>query len=169
VFRIGIGYDVHRFAVMRPLVLGGITIPYDRGLEGHSDADVLLHALADALLGALALGDIGVHFPNTDPKFQNLDSAEIVKHAYGLVQEQGYRIGNVDAVIVAEEPRLSPYIPAMRQKIAEILSASSERVSVKATTPERLGALGKKEGIAAWVVVALLSSSGLDGLEGRSG
>ncbi|MBE3550158.1 MAG: 2-C-methyl-D-erythritol 2,4-cyclodiphosphate synthase [Brockia lithotrophica] len=156
-FRVGIGYDVHRFAVTRPLVLGGISIPYDRGLEGHSDADVLLHALADALLGALALGDIGEHFPNTDPRFRDLDSTEIVRHAYGLVRARGYHVGNVDAVVVAEEPKLSPYIPEMRKRIAEILDTSLNRVSVKATTPERLGALGKKEGIAAWVVVLLLS------------
>ncbi|RKQ85592.1 2-C-methyl-D-erythritol 2,4-cyclodiphosphate synthase [Brockia lithotrophica] len=157
-FRVGIGYDVHRFAVMRPLVLGGVSIPYDRGLEGHSDADVLLHALADALLGALALGDIGEHFPNTDPRFRNLDSGEIVRYAFDLVRARGYRVGNADAVIVAEEPKLSPYIPEMRKRIAELLDTSPERVSVKATTPERLGALGKKEGIAAWAVVLLFSS-----------
>ncbi|MEP0828221.1 MAG: 2-C-methyl-D-erythritol 2,4-cyclodiphosphate synthase [bacterium] len=148
-FKIGIGYDVHQLMVGRPLVLGGIIIPHHRGLLGHSDADVLLHAIADSLLGAAGLGDIGAHFPNTDPQYKDVASTRILAEVFKLIVKEGYQVGNVDAVIIAEQPKISPHIPAMKGKIARILLIDEESVSIKATTNERLGFVGREEGIAA--------------------
>ena len=150
--RIGHGYDVHRFAEGRELVLGGVKIPHDRGLLGHSDADVLVHAIMDALLGAAALGDIGLHFPDKDPAYLGIGSLTLLSRVGGLLSENGYRIGNIDATLVAEEPRLLPYIDGMRKKIAETLGIDPDRVSVKATTEEGLGFTGERLGIAAHAV-----------------
>lgn len=154
--RVGIGYDIHRLIPGRRLVLGGVTIPFERGLEGHSDADVLLHALMDALLGAAALGDIGQHFPPSDPQYRDISSIVLLGRVAALLAEHSYIVGNVDATLVAEQPRLASYIPAMRHCIAETLGISPEQVSIKATTNEGLGALGAGEGIAAWAVVTIL-------------
>jgi 2-C-methyl-D-erythritol 2,4-cyclodiphosphate synthase len=155
--RIGNGFDVHAFAAGRRLVLGGVDIPFDRGLAGHSDADVLLHAVADAIIGALALGDIGVHFPDTDPRWKGADSRMLLRHVMGLARERGYAIGNVDATVVAEVPRLRPHVDAMRANIAADLGCDPSAVSVKATTTERLGFTGREEGIAALASVLLVS------------
>jgi len=146
--RIGIGYDVHAFADGRRLILGGIEIPNSRGLKGHSDADVLLHSITDAILGAASLGDIGSHFPDTDPKFENADSFLLLKETVELLHSKGFAIGNVDSTIIAEQPKIQPYITAMQSRIAEALGCSVSDVSVKATTNEKLGALGRLEGIA---------------------
>ena len=146
--RIGLGYDVHPFAGARALVLGGETIPYPRGLAGHSDADALCHAVADALLGALALGDLGAHFPDTDARWKNARSLELLAEVVAMVHERGWRVGNVDATIVTEMPKLAPHVPAIRANLAEVLGIPLERVSVKATRPEKLGALGRNEGLA---------------------
>jgi 2-C-methyl-D-erythritol 2,4-cyclodiphosphate synthase len=151
--RIGIGFDVHAFAAGRPLVIGGVTIAHDRGLLGHSDADVLLHALSDALLGALALGDLGVHFPDSDPRYRNADSRALLRHVMTLVASRGYEIGNVDATVIAQAPKLAPFVDRMRANMAADLGCEVERVSVKATTTERLGFTGREEGIAAHAVV----------------
>jgi len=148
-FKIGIGYDVHQLMVGRPLILGGIIIPHHRGLLGHSDADVLLHAIADSLLGAAGLGDIGAHFPNTDPEYKDVASTRILAEVFKLIVKEGYQVGNVDAVIIAEQPKISPHIPAMKGKIARILLIDEKSVSIKATTNERLGFAGREEGIAA--------------------
>ena len=156
--RIGNGFDVHAFTAGRRLVLGGVDIPFDRGLAGHSDADVLLHAVADAIIGALALGDIGVHFPDTDPRWKGADSRMLLRHVMGLARERGYAIGNVDATVVAEVPRLRPHVDAMRANIAADLGCDPSAVSVKATTTERLGFTGREEGIAALASVLLVSS-----------
>jgi 2-C-methyl-D-erythritol 2,4-cyclodiphosphate synthase len=153
--RIGTGFDVHALVEGRRLVLGGVTVPFERGLAGHSDADVLLHAIADALLGALALGDIGTHFPDTDPRYRDADSRALLRHVAGLVSSAGFGIGNVDATIVAQAPRLSPYVDAMRANIAGDLGCDVARVSVKAKTTERLGFTGRGEGIAAMAVALL--------------
>jgi len=153
--RIGTGYDVHALAEGRPLVLGGVTIPHPRGLAGHSDADVLLHAISDALLGALALGDIGAHFPDTDPRWKGADSRVLLRHIAALVGGRGYEIGNVDATIIAQAPKVAPHIAAMRANIAADLRCAVEDVSVKATTTERLGFAGREEGIAVEAVVLL--------------
>lgn len=147
-FRVGIGYDVHPFADGGKLILGGVEIPGTRGLKGHSDADVLLHSITDAILGAAALGDIGSHFPDTDPKFENADSYLLLTEAVQLVRSKEFEIGNVDSTIIAEQPKMKPYISAMKTCIAEALGCSENNVSVKATTNERLGALGRIEGIA---------------------
>jgi 2-C-methyl-D-erythritol 2,4-cyclodiphosphate synthase len=155
--RIGNGFDVHAFATGRPLVIGGVTIPFDRGLAGHSDADVLLHAIADAVIGALALGDIGVHFPDTDARWKGADSRMLLRHVAGLARERGYAIGNVDATVVAQAPRLRPYVDAMRGNIAADLGCDPSAVSVKATTTERLGFTGREEGIAALATLLLVS------------
>ena len=155
--RIGNGFDVHAFAAGRRLVLGGVDIPFDRGLAGHSDADVLLHAVADAIIGALALGDIGVHFPDTDSRWKGADSRMLLRHVMGLARERGYAIGNVDATVVAEVPRLRPHVDAMRANIAADLGCDPSAVSVKATTTERLGFTGREEGIAALASVLLVS------------
>jgi len=146
--RIGLGYDIHPFAGARLLVLGGETIPYPRGLAGHSDADALCHAIADALLGALALGDLGAHFPDTEPRWKNARSLELLKEVVAMVHERGWRVGNVDATIVTEMPKLAPHVPAIRANLADVLGIPLERVSVKATRPEKLGALGRNEGLA---------------------
>lgn len=153
--RIGQGYDVHRFAENRKLMLGGIEIPHTRGLSGHSDADVLLHAITDAILGALALGDIGTHFPDDDPEFKNADSRLLLEHSYNLVRKRGYTIMNTDSTVVAEQPKLKPYISDIRESISDILQCEISRVSVKATTAERMGFIGREEGIAVYSVVLL--------------
>lgn len=153
--RIGIGYDVHAFAEGRDLILGGVKVPSERGLLGHSDADVLLHAIADALLGAAHLRDIGNQFPDNDPTTEGIDSKVIVRKAAELVREQGYEIVNIDSVIEAQAPKLNPYIAQMEETIAKTLGLETEQVGVKATTTERLGFVGRKEGIAAQAVALL--------------
>jgi 2-C-methyl-D-erythritol 2,4-cyclodiphosphate synthase len=155
--RIGTGFDVHAFAAGRALVIGGVTIPHDRGLLGHSDADVLLHAIADAVLGALALGDIGTHFPDTDPRWKGADSRRLLREVVGLAAEQRYRVGNVDTTVIAQAPRLAPHVKAMRANIASDLGCEVTCVSVKATTTERLGFTGREEGIAAMASVLLFA------------
>ncbi len=151
-FRIGHGLDVHAFAPGRDCILGGVKIEHPVGLLGHSDADVLLHAICDALLGAAALGDIGRHFPDTDPRYKGIDSRELLRHVAGLLREQGWKAGNVDATIIAQAPKMAPHIPAMREHIAADLGVAVEAVNVKATTTERLGFTGRGEGIAAEAV-----------------
>jgi 2-C-methyl-D-erythritol 2,4-cyclodiphosphate synthase len=153
--RIGHGYDVHCLVEGRKLILGGVDVPYERGLLGHSDADVLLHAIADAILGALALGDIGKHFPDTDPQYKGADSRKLLRHVLALADQKGYRLGNVDATIVAQRPKLAPFIAEMRANIAKDLDAEPDRVNVKATTTEQLGFAGRGEGIAAYAVVLM--------------
>lgn len=153
--RVGIGYDVHRLVEGRPLFLGGVIIPYDRGLLGHSDADVLCHALADALLGAAALGDIGQHFPDSDPAWAGVSSLLLLTRVRCMLAQEGWRIYNVDSVIIAEKPRLSPYIEEMRHKVAEALEVAPTAVSVKATTTEGLGFCGTGQGIAAQAVALI--------------
>lgn len=157
--RIGLGTDVHAFADDRPLILGGVTIPYDHGLAGHSDADVLAHALTDALLGAAGLGDIGRHFPDTDPAYKGADSLVLLKEAYRLVRQAGYRLSNADCVIMAQAPKLAPYIDQMSQRLAGTLDEGSSQVHIKATTTEKLGFVGRQEGIAAQAVVLLAVDS----------
>ncbi|MCX6835100.1 MAG: 2-C-methyl-D-erythritol 2,4-cyclodiphosphate synthase [candidate division Zixibacteria bacterium] len=155
--RVGHGFDVHRLVAGRKLVLGGIKIPFDRGLLGHSDADVLLHAVADALLGAAALGDIGKHFPPSDPKYKDADSAKLLAQVVGMTRDAGYSvIGNVDCIVMAERPHLSEYIDTMRRRLADILDISIDVVSIKATTCEGLGFVGREEGIAASAVCIIL-------------
>jgi 2-C-methyl-D-erythritol 2,4-cyclodiphosphate synthase len=158
-YRIGFGYDVHRFESGRRLVLGGIDIPHEKGLLGHSDADVLLHAVTDAMLGALALGDIGSHFPDTDPAWKDADSGKLLRSIHGLVTERGWGIGNIDATIVAERPKLRPHIDAIRASIAGLLHVPVEDVSVKATTNERMGFAGREEGMAVHCVVMLIRNT----------
>ena len=153
--RIGHGYDVHKLVEGRKLILGGVEIPHELGLSGHSDADVLLHAITDALLGALALGDIGKHFPDTEPKYKNVDSRILLRDAYALVRNKGFELVNMDATIVAQEPKLSPYIIDMREVIASDLNTKVENISVKATTSEWLGFEGRKEGISSSAMVLL--------------
>lgn len=153
--RIGHGYDVHCLVEGRKLILGGVDIPYERGLLGHSDADVLLHAISDAILGALGLGDIGKHFPDTDPQYKGADSRKLLRHVLVLANQKGYVLGNVDATIVAQRPKLAPFIPAMRANLSEDLATDPDRVNVKATTTEQLGFAGRGEGIAAYAVVLM--------------
>lgn len=153
--RIGHGYDVHRLVEGRKLILGGVEIPYEKGLLGHSDADVLLHALMDALLGAAALGDIGKHFPDNDPRYEGADSVELTRAVSAMIRAHGYFVGNVDCTILAQRPKLAPYIPQMRQTIAEALGVGLDRVSVKATTEEGLGFTGEGLGIAVHAVALL--------------
>ncbi len=153
--RIGHGYDVHRLVEGRKLILGGVDIPYEKGLLGHSDADVLLHAISDALLGAAALGDIGKHFPPDDPKFLDADSLLLLKHVGALLSDEGYTISNIDATVIAQKPKLAPYIEQMRENIASALSLSVSQVSVKATTEEKLGFTGSGEGISAHAVTLI--------------
>ena len=153
--RIGIGYDVHQLVSDRPLWLGGVLIPHSLGLLGHSDADVLLHAICDALLGAAALGDIGKHFPDKDPQYKNIDSKILLLHCGELLRREGYRIENIDSIVVAQQPKIAPHIPAMRQTIADTLGIEVSQVSVKATTTELLGFEGREEGISAHAVVLL--------------
>lgn len=151
--RIGNGFDAHALVAGRPLALGGVTIPFDRGLAGHSDADVLLHAIADAMLGALALGDLGTHFPESDPAWKGTDSRRILRHVAALATGVGYRTVNVDATVIAQAPRLAPYVGAMRANIAADLGCELGAVSVKATTTDHLGFTGREEGIAASAIV----------------
>lgn len=148
-FRVGQGYDVHRFESGRELWLGGVKLEYPLGLKGHSDADVLLHAISDALLGALALRDIGYHFPDNDPKYKGADSRRLLKEVVRLVLQKGYKVGNIDATIVAEQPKINPYVPAMQEVIAQLLSVEVDQVSIKATTNEQMGFTGRQEGILA--------------------
>jgi 2-C-methyl-D-erythritol 2,4-cyclodiphosphate synthase len=153
--RCGIGYDVHRLAEGRKLILGGVEIAHSHGLEGHSDADVLLHAIADALLGAIGAGDIGRHFPNTDESLRGISSIEILKRVTKLLAEKRARVVNIDATVLAEEPQLAPHVAAMRKKIADAIGTSDSNVSVKATTNEKLGAIGRGEGIAAIAIATV--------------
>lgn len=154
--RIGQGFDVHQLVEGRPCIIGGVTIPYEKGLLGHSDADVLLHTITDAILGALAMGDIGKHFPDTDPEFKDADSLKLLLHIWKMIRERGYRLGNVDATIIAQKPKMAPYIPQMVEVIAKALDAEIDQVNVKATTTEQLGFTGRGEGIAAQAVVCLI-------------
>lgn len=153
--RIGEGYDVHRLTENRRLVLGGVEIPYEKGLLGHSDADALLHALMDAMLGALALGDIGKHFPDTDERYKGIDSRELLRHTAALIHEKGWELGNADMTIIAQAPKMAPHIQTMRANIAADLGTDIDNISVKATTEEKLGFTGAGEGIAARAVVLL--------------
>lgn len=153
--RIGFGYDVHRFASGRPLYLCGLNIPYEQGLLGHSDADVAIHAICDALLGAAAMRDIGYHFPDTAADTDGIDSKILLRRTIALIADKGYAVGNIDCTIVAERPKLSPHIDDMRQCLAQVMGISTDQVSVKATTTERLGFTGRKEGIAAYAVALI--------------
>ena len=153
--RIGTGYDVHRLVEGLPLWIGGVQIPHTHGLLGHSDADVLIHAVCDALLGAAALGDIGKHFPDTDPQYKGISSVILLTHVGKLLKEKGYTVGNIDSTIVAQRPKLAPYIQQMRQAMADSLGIDVEQVSVKATTTERLGFEGREEGISAQAIALL--------------
>ncbi|MCO4327611.1 2-C-methyl-D-erythritol 2,4-cyclodiphosphate synthase [Staphylococcus agnetis] len=154
-FRVGLGYDVHAFDEHRPLIIGGIEVPHTKGLKGHSDADVLLHAITDAMLGACALGDIGKLFPDTDPAFKDADSKQLLVEAYAAVKKEGFIMNNVDATIIAEKPKFRPHIDTMRQVIADLFEVEIGRVNVKATTSEKLGFTGREEGIAAQAIVSL--------------
>ena len=153
--RFGMGYDVHRLVEGRKLILGGVDVPYEKGLLGHSDADVLLHAIMDALLGAAALGDIGRHFPDTDPAYAGADSQKLLAHVGELLKEHGYEIGNIDATIVAQRPKLMTFIPQMVSNIAETLGIAEDQVNVKATTEEKLGFTGSGEGISSYAVAGI--------------
>ncbi|MGR8930946.1 MAG: 2-C-methyl-D-erythritol 2,4-cyclodiphosphate synthase [Gammaproteobacteria bacterium] len=153
--RVGMGYDVHRFNDGDHIILGGVKIPYEKGLEAHSDGDVVLHALADALLGAAALGDIGKHFPDTDPNFKGADSRVLLRHVYNIVQGKGYKLVNADITIIAQAPKMLPHVPGMRANIGEDLSVDIDFINVKATTTEKLGFEGRKEGIAVQAVVLI--------------
>lgn len=155
-YRIGQGYDLHKFVGQRPLILGGIEVPHSSGLLGHSDADVLVHAIMDAMLGALALGDIGQHFPPADEAYKDISSLVLLKAVHTLILQKGYIVNNIDSTILAQEPKLAEFIPEMREKIAGILNISKEVVSVKATTTEGLGPIGEKQAIAAQAVVMLV-------------
>lgn len=158
-FRVGQGFDVHQLVEGRPLIIGGVHIPYEKGLLGHSDADVLMHTITDAILGALALGDIGKHFPDTDEAYKDADSVELLRNVWRMVEEKGYRLGNVDATIIAQKPKMLPYIPAMIEVIADVLHAEADQINVKATTTEQLGFTGRGEGIASQAVVCLVKTN----------
>ena len=153
--RFGMGYDVHRLVEGRKLIIGGVEIPHTLGLLGHSDADVLLHAVSDALLGAAALGDIGRHFPDTDPRFEGADSLKLLGHVGKLLREKGYQVSNVDATIVAQKPKMKDYIPRMNENIARVLGVAADQVNVKATTEEKLGFTGTEQGISAYAVAGI--------------
>ena len=155
-FRVGQGFDVHEFAEGRPLIIGGIEVPSDKGLLGHSDADVLLHTVTDAALGAIGEGDIGHHFPDTDPEWEGADSAKLLSFIWDKVEAKGYTLGNVDCTIMAQAPKMAPYIEQMRNRIAELLNAEPSQVNVKATTTEKLGFVGRKEGIASMATILLI-------------
>lgn len=155
--RIGMGYDVHKLVEERDLILGGVKIPYELGLLGHSDADVLLHAIMDALLGASALGDIGKHFPDTDPKYKGISSIELLKHVGNLLSTHNYKIGNIDATIIAQKPKMAPHIPTMRENIASALNIALDQINVKATTEEGLGFTGKGLGISSQAICLLFN------------
>ena len=159
--RIGTGYDVHAFEQGRKLIIGGVEIPHERGLAGHSDADVLLHAITDAMLGALALGDIGKLYPDSSADFKDIDSRILLRDAFALIKSKGYAIGNLDAVIVAQRPKMAPFIDAMRENVAGDLETETGRISIKATTTERLGFEGREEGISSQAVVLLVKASEL--------
>lgn len=156
-YRIGFGYDVHRLSAGYPLWLGGIQLEHSVGLEGHSDADVILHTVCDALLGAAALGDIGVHFPPSDMKYKGIDSKILLREVCALIDQAGYSIGNIDVTIAAEAPKLNPHIPRMRTCMAEVMNVSENQISLKATTTERLGFTGRQEGMAAYAVALILA------------
>lgn len=153
--RVGMGYDVHKLTKDRDLILGGVKIPWEKGLLGHSDADVLIHAVMDALLGAAALGDIGKHFPDTDPAYKGISSVKLLSHVMELLKENGFSVGNVDAVIIAQKPKMAPHIPQMKKNLAEAMGISENRVNIKATTEEGLGFTGREEGIASQAVCLL--------------
>ncbi|WP_058305753.1 2-C-methyl-D-erythritol 2,4-cyclodiphosphate synthase [Gracilibacillus massiliensis] len=155
-FRIGQGFDVHQLVENRPCIIGGVDIPHDLGLLGHSDADVLLHTIADACLGAIGEGDIGKHFPDTDPAFKDADSQKLLQEVWKLVDQKGYTLGNVDCTVIAQAPKLAPFIEPIRENIARLLECSNDQVNVKATTTEKLGFAGRKEGIAAQAIVLLI-------------
>ncbi|MCH1641047.1 2-C-methyl-D-erythritol 2,4-cyclodiphosphate synthase [Paenibacillus timonensis] len=157
-FRVGQGFDVHQLVKGRPCIIGGVHIPYEKGLLGHSDADVLLHTISDAILGALGLGDIGRHFPDTDPAFKDADSVVLLQRVWDMAVDKGYRLGNLDATIIAQKPKMAPYIPQMVEVIARTLGAEPELVNVKATTTEQLGFTGRGEGIAAQCIVCLVQN-----------
>ena len=154
--RVGLGYDVHKLVDGRKLIIGGVDIPHEKGLLGHSDADVLVHAVMDSILGALALGDIGKHFPDTDEKYKGADSIKLLEFVYNLIDEKGYDIGNIDCTIIAQSPKMAPHIQSMRENIAKALNTSVENINVKATTEEGLGFTGAKEGIAAQSICLLV-------------
>ena len=158
--RIGHGYDAHRFVSGRPLVLGGVTIPHDQGLAAHSDGDVLIHALCDALLGAAALGDIGLHFPDTSREYENIDSRILLQKIVNMVHSKGWRVGNADITVIAQRPKLATHIPLVRKHLAEDLKVIEGQVNIKATTTEGMGFTGRGEGIAAHAVVLLIASDG---------
>lgn len=158
-FRIGQGFDVHAFAEARPLIIGGITIPHTKGLIGHSDADVLLHTVTDAALGAVGKVDIGTHFPDTDEAFKDADSAVLLEKVWAMVKEEGYALGNIDCTIIAQRPKMAPYIGAIRARVAQLLEADESQVNVKATTTERLGFPGREEGIAAMATILLVKNA----------
>ena len=153
--RFGMGYDVHKLVENRKLIIGGVDIPYEKGLLGHSDADVLLHAISDALLGAAALGDIGKHFPDTDPRYKGADSLKLLEEVGNLLAAKGYVVGNVDATIVAQKPKMLPHIPQMRENIARVLHVDIEQINVKATTEEHLGFTGSGQGISSYAVAGI--------------
>jgi 2-C-methyl-D-erythritol 2,4-cyclodiphosphate synthase len=157
--RIGNGYDVHKLVEGRKLILGGIEIPHTKGVLGHSDGDVLIHAIMDAMLGALALGDIGQHFPDTDMKYENIDSTILLTRVKELIEERGYRVINLDSIVVLQKPKIKPYIEAMRKRVAEVLDIDVEQVSVKATTEEKLGFTGDETGVKSYCVVLLEKNS----------
>lgn len=159
-FRIGQGFDVHQLGEGVPLIIGGITIPYEKGLIGHSDADVLLHTIADACLGAIGEGDIGKHFPDTDPAFKGADSAKLLSHVWELVEQRGYELTNLDCTIIAQKPKMAPYIEAMKNRIADLLHATPDQVNVKATTTEMLGFTGRGEGIASQAAILIQKKNG---------
>jgi 2-C-methyl-D-erythritol 2,4-cyclodiphosphate synthase len=152
-YRTGIGFDVHAFQENRKLFLGGVEIPFEKGLAGHSDADVLLHAICDAMLGALALGDIGIHFPNTDPNYKDVDSKVLLIEVNKMISEKGYKISNIDSFLAIEAPKISPYADQMRKTISAILGIEAEQISIKATTTEKLGFIGRGEGVSAFATV----------------
>lgn len=156
--KIGIGYDVHQLVEGRRLIIGGVDIPFERGLLGHSDADVLVHAIMDSILGALGLGDIGKHFPDTDMKYKDISSLILLERVYNIMREENYKIGNIDSIIVAQRPKMAPYIENMRENIAEVLNVPKSAINVKATTTEKLGFEGREEGISAYSVCLLLPS-----------
>lgn len=153
--RVGMGYDVHKLVEGRKLILGGVEIPYEKGLLGHSDADVMLHAVMDALLGAAALGDIGLHFPDTDPKYKGISSVKLLIHVAELLKEHGYEIGNIDATIIAQKPKMAPHIPQMRANMAKAMGINESQLNIKATTEEKLGFTGREEGIASQAICLL--------------
>ncbi|NJK30455.1 MAG: 2-C-methyl-D-erythritol 2,4-cyclodiphosphate synthase [Acaryochloris sp. RU_4_1] len=157
--RIGNGYDIHQLVAGRPLILGGIRIEHPLGLQGHSDADVLTHAIMDALLGALSLGDIGHYFPPTDPQWAGADSLKLLTQVYGLIMERGWQIGNIDSVVVAERPKLKPYLGAMGDRISQVLQVRPDQIGIKATTNEKLGPVGQEQGICAYAVALLTSAA----------